>query len=77
MGTEILKLNEFGDIAEYVKDYVSDYVDWQRTLLDSDLVELNEADLQICRREETPRKEPEAPNSIWKKMIDYRSIPFF
>lgn len=38
------------------------------------MVDFNDADLSICARKKTPNKENEAPSSIWKKMIGYKSI---
>ena len=73
MTFEILTLEEFGDIVEYVKKFVEN-CDWSLVLKEADLVEFNDADYQICTKGQTPSKQLDPPTSIWKKMIGYRSI---
>jgi len=72
----ILKLDEFGDILEFAKGYVTKHIEWKWTISDADLVELNDADIKISSRNETPKKEADPPSSIWRKMIGYKTLIF-
>ena len=43
MSPSILKLEEFGDIVEYVSNYIKE-CDWVTTLRDAESVEFNDGD---------------------------------
>lgn len=66
----LIKIDDFGDIIEFVKNYVNHKTDWSNTLSEAERISISEEDMKLCWEEATPTKPEKTQDSLWKKLND-------
>ena len=77
MKAEVMIQSDFADIIETAKSVIANVKDWPWLIQETDGMVLKSSEIVTVDAHQTPQKEMEESESIWKKMMDHRLISFF